>query len=380
MQVALSALLLVASVLVVRSLQNAVTVRVGLETRHAAAAAFDLSLEGYDRVRARAFEQQLIERVRALPGIDSVGLINGLPLTLAISNCYIYVEGKPPLRDVEAPMAARYWSGPGYLRAAQTKLLAGRDFETRDDADGMPAVLVNETFARQLFPGENPLGKRFRYCGRDGELRQIIGVVEDGKYRSLGESPLPAVFSPLAQFPGLTATVVARSALPETEVAGMLRRVLMDMDPNLPVDAGSMSDQLRLAMLPATVAATALGSFGVLAVVLAATGVYGVMAYAVSRRTREIGIRVALGACPMQVMRLVLRRAVMLISTGTVAGLALALAAGRFFAPILYGISARDPMTYALTILLMAGVAAGACYVPSRRAIKVDPVTALRAE
>src|SRR6185369_13176968 len=154
-QVGLSAALLVGSVLVVRSLQNALNVPLGFEPRHAASASFDLSLQGYDRAFAKQFEQRVLEKVSSIPGIESAGLINGLPLTLAISNCYIFVEGKPPLRDSDAPMAARYWSSPGYLRAAQTKLIAGRDFESRDETEHSRAVLVNQTFARQLFPGED---------------------------------------------------------------------------------------------------------------------------------------------------------------------------------------------------------------------------------
>lgn len=380
-QVALSAALLVGSVLVVRSLQNALNVPLGFEPKHAASASFDLSLQGYDRSYTKQFEQRVLERVASLPGIESAGLINGLPLTLAISNCYIFVEGKPPLRDSDAPMAARYWSSPGYLRAAQTKLIAGRDFEMRDETEHSPAVLVNQTFATQLFPGENAIGKRFRYCDQASEPREIVGVVEDGKYRALNEAPIPAVFTPLTQFPGLMGTIVARSSLPEADVAGMIRRAALELEPTLLLfDVGSVSEQLGLALLPAAVAATALGAFGLLAIVLAATGVYGIMAYAVSRRTREIGIRMSLGASSSIVLRLVLSRTATLIAIGTVSGLALTLAAGRFLEPVLYGVTARDPIAYLLAILLMAAVASIACVVPARRAIKVDPLIALRSE
>ncbi len=380
-QVALSAALLVASVLVVRSLQNALAVPLGFEPRHAASSSFDLSLHGYDRAYTREFEHRLLDRVSSMPGIEAAGLINGRPLTPAISNCYIFVDGKPPLRDSDAPMAARYWSSPGYLRAAQTKLIAGRDFDKRDGTAYASAVLVNQTFARQLFPGENAIGKRFRYCDQNSEPREIVGIVEDGKYWALSEAPMPAVFSPLDQFSGLMGTIVARSSLPEADVAAMIRRAALDMEPTLFLfDVGSVSDQLGFALLPATVAAAALGAFGLLAIVLAATGVYGIMAYAVSQRTREIGIRMSLGASSSAVLSLVLSRTATLIAVGTVMGLGLMLAAGRFFAPVLYGVSARDPMAYLLTALLMAVVATIACFVPARRAIKVDPLISLRCQ
>jgi predicted permease len=380
-QVALSAALLVGSILVVRSLQHALTVPLGFQPQHAATASFDLSLHGYDRAYTRQFEKRVLERVSSMPGIDAAGLINGLPLTLAISNCYIFVEGKPPLRDSDAPMAARYWSSPGYLRAAQTKLIDGRDFDARDEVETSRAVLVNQAFARQLFPGENAIGKQFRYCDQASEPREIVGIVEDGKYRTLDEEALPAVFTPLTQFTMQTGTIVARSSLPEAEVAGMIRRAVLDIEPTLFLfDVGSMSEQLRLALLPAAVAATALGAFGLLAMALAATGVYGIMAYAVSRRTREIGIRMSLGASSAIVLRLVLDRTAILIAVGTVSGLGLTLAAGGFLGPLLYGVSARDPIAYLVTLLLMALVGVLACLVPARRALKVDQLIALRSE
>jgi ABC-type antimicrobial peptide transport system permease subunit len=172
-----------------------------------------------------------------------------------------------------------------------------------------------------------------------------VGVIEDGKHRSLGEELLPAVFSPLSQS-GQT-TVVARSSMPETELVNLLRRSVLELDPTLPIrDAGSLTDQLGVALFPARIAAIILSAFGVLAVVLAATGVYGIMAYAVSRRTREIGIRMALGAAPSQVLRAILRRTALLLGIGTAAGVAMALATGRFCSLILYCVSASDPLTY----------------------------------
>ncbi len=380
-QVALSVVLLAGSVLVIRSLQHVLSLNLGFEPRHAAALSFDLGLQGYDEAHARDFERRVLERVRAMPGIESAGTISGLPLSLNWNNSGIVVEGKPAPRAADVTMAAMFDISPGYLRAAQTKLIAGRDLEDGDKQGGRRVVLVNETFARKLLPGENPIGKRFRHDPVQGEWREIVGVVEDGKYRSLGEAPMPAVFQPVAQSWNSTITLVARSSMPEDQIVGLLRRAIAALDPALSTfNGGSLTEQLGLVLFPARIAATILSAFGFLAIVLAATGVYGVMAYAVSRRTREIGIRMALGANPSQVLGVVLSHTALLLAIGTAAGIALALAAGRLFSAILYGVSARDPWTYALVVALMSVVAFIACWFPARRAITVDPVTALRTE
>lgn len=379
-QVALSVALLIGSVLVVRSLQHAMSLHLGFEPRHAASLSYSLDLQGYDEARGRQFQRRLLDKLRSTPGVDAVGAASTLPLTLNISNSSIYLEGKPAPRAGDAPMVAMYGVTPGYLRAMQTKLVAGRDFDERDTKDAPLAVLVNEAFAKQLLPGENPLGKRFRH-GTEGEWKQIVGIVEDGKYRALQEQPQPAVFQCMEQRYYADQTVIVRSPLPEAETVRLLRRAVAELDPALTIfDEGSLTSQLGLALLPARLVAVVLSAFGLLAVVLAATGVYGIMAYAVSRRTREIGIRIALGATSTQVLGTVLARTAALVGVGTVLGLALALAGGRSFEQILFDVSARDPLTYVLVVTLMAMVALLACLVPARRAIGVEPLTALRME
>lgn len=379
-QVALSVVLLIGSVLVVRSLQHALSLHLGFEPRHAAALSYDLGLQGYDEERGRDFERRLLEKVRSMPGIKAAGLIDGLPLTLNISNSAIYLEGKPEPRPGDVPLANMYEITPGYLRAMGTRLIAGRDLDDRDNKDAPRVVLVNEAFARQLLPGEDPIGKRFRHA-KTGKWIQIVGVVEDGKYRTLGETPSPTVFRDLDQNWQGGQTLVARAPLDEAETVRALRRAVLELDPSLTIyDAGSMTSELALALFPAKLVAVVLGSFGFLAVVLAATGVYGIVAYAVSRRTREIGIRMALGADPIQVLRVVLMRTGVLLAIGSAAGFALAFATGRFFGQILYGVSAHDPLTYLSALGLMALVALAACCAPALRAIKIDPLTALRTE
>ncbi|MGA3189945.1 MAG: ABC transporter permease [Bryobacteraceae bacterium] len=381
-QVALSVVLLIGSVLVVRSLQHALSLHLGFQPQHAAVVSFDVGLQGYDEERGREFQRRLLDKVRSMPGIESAGLVDGLPLTLSISNSSVYLEGKPEARPGDVPMANWYVVSPGYISAMQTRLISGRDLDARDKKDAPQVVLVNEAFARQLLPGQDAVGKRFRQGkATSGPWIQIAGVVEDGKYRSLGESPSPTVFQDIEQSWRSNTTLVARSPMPEAETVRQLRRAIGELDPALTIyEANSLTNELALALFPARLVAVVLASFGLLAVVLAATGVYGIMAYAVSRRTREIGIRMALGAAPSQVLRVVLLRTGVLLAIGTAIGLAMAFAGGQFFGQILYGVSPHDPFTYASAIVLMAVVAFVACWVPARRAINVDPLTALRTE
>ncbi len=379
-QVALSVVLLIGSILVVRSLQHALSLNLGFDPQHAAVLSYDFAAQGYDEERSRQFQRRLLDKVRAIPGIESAGIIDGLPLTLNISNSGVFLEGKPEPRPGDVPLAAMYFITPGYLQAMRTRLIAGRDLDQRDNKDAPRVAIVNEAFVRQLLQGEDPVGKRFHH-GTKGKWIQIAGVVEDGKYRSLGESPTPTIFEAMEQSWTPGQTLVARSPLSEPETVRLLRRAAAELDPSLTIfNEGSLTSALGLALFPAKLVAVVLAAFGLLAVVLAATGVYGIMAYAVSRRTREIGIRMALGAAPSQVARLVLARTTKLLAAGVIIGFALAFAAGQFFAQILYGVSAHDPLTYLCAIALMAVVAFIACWVPARRAIQLDPLKALRAE
>ncbi len=380
-QVTLSVVLLVGSVLMVRSLENAMNVKIGFEPRHAAEVSFDLALQGYSETRGAEFQHRVLDRVRSMPGVESAGLIDGIPLSLNWSNNTVFIEGQPVPKAGDATLVATYDISPGYLHAAQTRLIAGRDFEETDKVGSKAVAIVNETFVRELLHGENPIGKRFHHAVDSKTWIEIVGVIEDGKYRSLGEAPLPAMFQPMYQDRGLTTTIVARSQIPEDQLTAMLRRAVNEADSTMPVyDAGSLTDQLALVLFPARIAASVLGAFGLLAIVLASTGVYGIMAYAVARRTREIGIRMALGAKPAQVVRVALSRAGVLLAVGMTAGIALSIASGKLMAALLFGMSALDPVTYGIAIAIMTFVALAASYFPVRRAISVDPVTALRTE
>ncbi|HYL76506.1 MAG TPA: ABC transporter permease [Bryobacteraceae bacterium] len=375
-QVALSLVLLVGTVLVVRSLQRAVTIDIGFNPRHAVAVTFDVGLNGYNQERGRAFERRLLDELRSLPA-DSVALSSFLPLGLAESSTRVYAEGQPAPAPSKMPRGYYYHVSPGYFRTMETRLVAGRDFDQRD-RDGAPRVaIVNQSLARQLYPNGDALGKRFNHGG----LVQIVGIVQDGKYQSLNDESVGAIFWPRAQQYEPTITVVARSNMPEQELVRRIQQMVLSLDGTMPFfQAGSLEEHLNVPLMPARIAAIMLGGFGVLAVVLAATGVYGMLAYAISRRTREIGIRVAIGATRTDVLSLVLRRAVMIVGIASALGAGLALAAGPYFTPVLYGVNPKDPGTYGLALALMAAIALLAAYVPARRALGIEAAVALREE
>jgi predicted permease len=378
-QIALSVVLLVATVLVLRSLQQALTINIGFNPQNAVAVGFDLGLAGYDETRGREFQRRVIEKVSALPGIQSAGFSNSIPLSLDQSHTGVRRQDRPEPKPSERQQANYYMVNPGYFRAMQTRIVAGRDLDLRDRQGSQSVAIINQTFAHRLFPNEDAVGKNL--VGWNDKPVEIVGIVEDGKYDSLNDVSKLAIFWPILQRYNATTTVIARSSLPPEQVVRMIQQVVHDLDRTMPFyQAGSLDDHLRLPLFPARLAATLLGAFGGLAIVLAATGIYGVMAYAVSRRRREIGIRMAIGATQAQVMGLVLRRTAILLSIGASIGALAAVAAASLMSPILYGVSPKDPTAFALAALLIAAVALTAAWLPARRAAGIEPSSALREE
>ncbi|MDQ2712758.1 MAG: ABC transporter permease [Acidobacteriota bacterium] len=381
-QVAVSVVLVISSVLVVRSLQHALNLKLGFTPQHAISVSFDLGLHGYSEARGRAFQRQVLERVAALPGVQNAGTSSYMPLRVGMTMNSVFLPGKPKKNSPENLWATIYDTSPGFLMAAGTHLIRGRNIDAHDGPSSPQVALVNETFARKLLPNQNPLGKRFRF-GQDEKTApiEIIGVVEDGKYESLGEEPTAAVFEPVAQHYNGWTTLIVRTSLRPEQAIGSVRQVLIGMDPELPLfSVGTLSDMLAWPLFPARIAAIVLGAFGLLAMMLATTGIFALMAYAVSRRTREIGIRMALGARREQVLGFVLRRSAILFLIGIISGTALTFAFSRLLSTILYGISPHDPITYLYALLLMGSVALIASWYPARRAISIDPARTLREE
>lgn len=379
-QIALSVMLVVCSILVVRSLQRTLSLNLGFNPDNAISMSFDLRIKGYTKARIRHFHTALLAKVSVLPGIQSAAITNFLPLGEGGSPDVISRADRPIPKRSERNFAMIYDVSPGYLQTAQTRLLAGRGIDSGDGEGAPPVAIVNETLAHLLFGNESPLGKYIR-VGDDPKDKgaQIIGVVETGKYISITENPHPAVFRPISQTASAFTTLIARTHLPPGEAIAMLRKTILDFNPELTLfDAGSLNDQLGFHFFPARAAASVLGAFGFVAMVLAATGLFALLAYAVSRRRREIGIRIALGARPKQVLICIFGRTLILCVLGLTAGIAVTLVAGKLLSAVLYGVSPYDPITYTSAVLIMVVIAIAACWNPAYRAVRIDPAHTLR--
>jgi predicted permease len=383
-QIALSLVLLIAAGLVVRTLM-AQTISPGFDTENGLTMSVDLGLQGYDEARGRQFQRQLAERVGGLPGVRSAAIADFIPLSLNYSSNNIYVEGQEPVRGANAPTAMVARVGLNYFETMGIPLLDGRDFGEQDNQETPRVVIVNEAFARRFFPGPNPVeaavGKRVSFASVEGPFMQIIGVAKDGKYFNIAEEPRPFIYSSLLQVYGSTTIVIARTMSDPSAMIGAIRSEVQKLDRNLPVfDVKTLTEHMRLSLFPTRVAAAMLGGFGLLALTLAAIGIYGVMSYSVAQRTREVGIRMALGAQAGDVLKLVVKQGMALVSAGVALGLGAAYLLTSLMSSVLFGVSATDPLTFIVIPLILTGVTLGACFVPARRATRVDPMIALRYE
>jgi len=379
-QVAVSLVLLVCAGLVVRSLQVAQKTRPGFTPENAVALSFDLGLQGYTEEKGRAFQRQLIERTQTIPGVRSVALTSTVPLTLDYSETSIYVEAQTTTNTSDLPTAIPNEISPNYFHTMEIPL-RGRDFTERDDKEESRVAIINETFARRFFPGREAIGRRFNFSGPDKPYWEVVGVAADGKYNSLGEDPKAAFYRPLLRDYSTNATLVARTTGDSNSALAALRGELLRMDSALPLyNVQTLSEHMNVPLFPFRMAATVLGSFGVLAIVLAAIGIYGVMSYVVASRTREIGVRIAVGAAKRDVLILIIKQGMTLAMIGLGSGLLIAFGVAQLMAKLLFGVSPVDLVTFAGVTLLLGLVAVVACYIPARRAMKVDPLVALRYE
>jgi predicted permease len=380
LQVALCFVLVAACLISLRGLQHAMKMRLGFEPEGVSVVGFDLGLAGYSEERGRAFQRRVLEAAQQLPGVRSAAYSNSVPLSIDQSTTTVFPGDKPALRPTDGTGVNYYQVSPGYFETMGTKLLAGRDFTWHDDAKSPPVAIINMAFGRQVLRSENAVGKRFR-SGLNGPLTEVVGVVEDGKYVSLTESQQPALFWPILQSHNSTTTLEVRSSLPATLVVDEVRQTMARLDPELPLyGTGSLDQMLGFAFFPTHAAAIALSAFGVLAIMLAVTGIHGLVSYAVARRVREIGIRMAVGASPFQVLRLVLGRILALVVIGSAIGLVLALATGQVLASVVYGASPRDPLILAAVLATIVLLGLFSSWAPTRRALRIDPMAALRYE
>jgi len=365
-------------------LQQLQTMNPGFDPSNALTMSFDLGLQGYDEQRGQQFYRQLTERVQALPGVKSATVSSYIPLSLNYNSRNVFIEGQPAERGENVPNAMTSAAGPRYFETMRTPLLQGREFNDQDQAKSEQVAIVNETFVRRLMPNVNSsaeaIGKRFAFGGNTHFVK-IVGVAKDGKYFSITEDQRPFVWTPMTQDYWSGGILTVRTEGDPESLLGAVRKEVQALDPNMPLfDVKTLTEHMRFALFPPRIAATVLGVFGLVALLLSAIGIYGITSYTVAQRTHEIGIRLALGAQLSDVLKLVLSHGLKLTLIGAALGLLGAYLATRAITSVLYGVSATDPFTFVFVSLLLIGVALVACYVPSRRATRVDPLVALRNE
>jgi len=379
-EIALSLVALIGAGLFVRSMQHAQELDPGFDAKNLFQMQFDLGTLRYDADHGQQFFRDLIERAKSVPGVvnasvSSDGIFGG---TIAGT---VFREGEQTDPNNRGTLVQFDDVSPGHFETLRIPLRSGRDFNDFDRENTLAAVIVNEAMAKLLWPGQEALGKRFTSFASPTTLYQVVGVVGNSVVNQIGEDPQPVAYLPLRQqYSSSAALEVRTSGNPETLMA-TLRNQVQQLDRNLAfTNMQTATEILSQGLWAARMGAALLGLFGLLALVLASVGIYGVLAYSVAQRTGEIGIRMALGAQPGEVLRLVLRQGMTLAVIGAILGLVAALLLARTAANLLYGVSATDPLTYAGITVLLLSVALLACYLPARRATRIDPVVALRFE
>jgi predicted permease len=376
MQVSLSFILLVGAGLLIQSLLKVRTASPGFTTRGVQYTAVDLVSAGYDITRAETFRQALLDRVRALPGVEFAAFARMTPLSYgSFSSSSIAVDGYQPPPE-ESPTVEYDEIGPDYLVTMGIPLVAGREFARGDDDNAAPVAVVNETMTQRYWQGRNPLGNRLQVKGR---WMTVVGVAKDSKYSSVRERPMPFFYVPIRQNPIKNGTLYIRTPLAPQTMATAIAREVHALDANLaPYEVITMQEQLDRSTSPQMVAVTLVAVLGGLALLLAAIGLYGVMSYAVSQSTRELGLRMALGAGASNLLKLVLSRGLALTAGGVALGAAVALGLTRLLGSLFYKVSPRDPLAFGSALVVMTIASLAACFLPAWRAARTDPARALR--
>jgi len=380
-QVAASLLLLVCAGLFLRSLQAARRIDLGFRRDNVLMFSVDTELQSYDRRRGQQFYKQLLDRLKELPRVRSAGLGTHIPLVGWVPTTEVFLpdRGQSAKEDSVSILANRV--SADYFETLNIPVLKGRAFTARDDETAPRVTVINETMAGAYWPGQNAIGRQIR-LNRGGPPLEIVGVVKNSKYGSIGEEPRPRIYLPFAQNYKSASILFLRTEGDPAAVTAAARQVVSALDQDMPVyDLKTMNTHLNgIALLFVRAGAALVGVFGLLGLLLAVVGLYGVISHSVGQRTHEIGIRMALGAQAGDMLRMALRQGMILTLIGLAAGLAAAFAVTRVMSSLLYGVTATDPLTFFLISLLLASVALLACYLPARRATKVDPIEALRQE
>jgi putative ABC transport system permease protein len=381
-ELALSVVLLVGAGVFVRSFIEILRADLGVKPDHVVTMTLELPQDKYPEGERRSdFFQQLLQHVEALPGVAVAGAVDSLPMSGSYNSSRFQIVGQPPFEKGKEPYTVRRIATPGYFSAIGLEVRKGRLFNAQDDAQSTRVALVNEAFAARYLKGLDAVGQRLRFGDEKAAPLEIVGVVANVMNEDLDGLEEPGVYWPVAQIPPLDMTLVIRAPGAHTRIAPAVRDSLAALDPRLPLsEIKTMEQVVYERRSPKEVMMWTLVVFGAMALMMAAVGTYAVMAYAVAQRTREIGLRMALGALPADILKLVLRRGLSLVLIGAGVGLACAFALTRAVAGLLYKVTATDPLTCIGVSLLLALVALLACYVPARRAMKVDPMVALRCE
>jgi predicted permease len=376
-QVALSLLLLTSAGLFVRSLQRAQQADPGFDPNHLLLATFDLQPMGYNDETGKEFQRQVLRAVRQLPGVQSATMADFAPLTFTIHSDGVLPEGYVP-RVHEDMETDRGDVGTDYLTTLRTPLLAGRDFNDSDNATSDRVAIVNQAFVDRYWTGQHAIGKRVQFAGKS---RTVVGVIANGKYRRLIYDPTPLILTPLGQRYQNEVILQVRTRGEPLVMVPAIEQAIHSLNSNLPLyNVTTLKENMQLGSVFERLAVTFAGSFGLLALILAAVGIYGVVAYTTRQRTHEIGIRIALGAGKGAILRQVLQQGLILTVAGLALGLAASLILTRFLRTVLFGVGTTDLLTFASVAVLLSAVAAFACYLPARLAAAIDPVQALRTE
>jgi putative ABC transport system permease protein len=382
-EIALALVLLVGAGLMVRSFIRLVDVDTGFDTENLLTTEVALPFASYREPQKRIdFYEQVIAKIAALAGVEQAGAVSSLPLSGHNDHLTFIIEGAQPALLTEAPAANWRAISADYFQAMGMELLRGRYFTADDRKGSTEVVIINQVMAERFWPGQDPIGKRIIIYDLDEKpWREIVGIVENVRHFGMNREPAPEMYVPHWQRPQSSMTLVARTAHDPGGLAAAMRETVLSTDKNQPVyNVRTMKELVSKAVASPQAVTVLLGGFALVGAALAAIGIYGLVSYSVSRRTHEIGIRMALGAQSKNIMKMVVRQAMLLTAIGVSVGLVAAFALTRLMESLLYGVTATDPLTFIAVPLLLAGVALAACAVPARRAARVDPMVALRYE
>ena len=384
-QVAGSLVLLIVAGLFIRSLQQAQYLKLGFEPDHLLNVRIDPEWAGYDEPRTKDFYRELERRVSALPGVQSASLAFSVPMGYYSNGRVVLIDGRPVSPDSQPPTIGCNMVDAPYFDTLQTRILRGRAFAESDDEHAPRVVVINQTMAARYWPGEDAIGKRLRIGAQDSTPWEVVGIAEDGKYVSVSEKPLPYFYVPMAQSPISMRVLQVRSIGSPEEMSARVEREIRLMDADVPImDLQTMRRSFNGlgGFLLLRLGARQAASMGLLGLILAIVGVYGVVSYGAAQRTREIGVRMAMGAQPVDVLRLVLAQGVTLVGGGVVLGLILSISLVRVLRGLVLigNVIDFDAAAFLGVTLLLTAISLGACYIPARRAMKVDPMVALRHE